>query len=288
MDRFPEVVHTQANETSIEDRPSHDVFSVVFHLCHAASLYNVPACLSLARARVGLETCVSPLVNNTVPVDFESSKELCMRAMHANRAPAASKAAAGCLLFQILEDEENSGEGIIGDTEKICVLEDTLLFMDSSRKESELWKEHASKQSRGKAAGFKCGDKVEANYFMEGTFYPGVIIELKDDGNAVVVQYEDDGSSEVLTVEHVRSMEPSSELSNGPLSDEEALGQINQDEECLFEEYELMAKLAPLLEKVGRRSDAIKQFQQAAEMAMNCGKMKTANDLSMRAAELEG
>lgn len=58
MDRFPEVVHTQPNETSIEDRPSHDVFSVVFHLCHAASLYNVPACLSLARARVGLETCL--------------------------------------------------------------------------------------------------------------------------------------------------------------------------------------------------------------------------------------
>ena len=83
-------------------------------------------------------------------------------------------------------------------------------------------------------------------------------------------------------------MEPSSELSNGPLSDEEALGQINHDEECLFEEFELMAKLAPLLEKIGRRTDAIELFHNAAEIAMNCGKMKTANDLSMHAAELEG
>eukprot|EP00956_Cyclotella_meneghiniana_P017644 scaffold28932_cov72-Cyclotella_meneghiniana.AAC.3 len=288
MDRFPEVVHTTPNQSSIEDRPSHDVFSVVFHLSHAASLYNVPACLSLARARVGLDSCVSPLLNNTVPVDFESSKELCMRAMRATRAPAASKVAAGCLLFQILEDEENSGEGVIGDTEKIRVLEDTLLLIDTSRKESELMKEHAAKQSRGKAAGFKCGDKVEANYFMEGTFYPGVIIEVNEDGSNVVVQYEDDGSSEELTVENVRSMEPSSELSNGPLSDEEALGQINHDEECLFEEFELMAKLAPLLEKIGRRTDAIELFHNAAEIAMNCGKMKTANDLSMHAAELEG
>lgn len=57
MDRFPEIV--PSHEGNIEDQPSHDIFSVIFHLCHAASLYNVQACLALARARVGLETFVS-------------------------------------------------------------------------------------------------------------------------------------------------------------------------------------------------------------------------------------
>lgn len=57
MDRFPEIV--PSHEGDIEDKPSHDIFSVIFHLCHAASLYNVQACLALARARVGLDTFVS-------------------------------------------------------------------------------------------------------------------------------------------------------------------------------------------------------------------------------------
>lgn len=56
MDRFPEIVPT--NGEFVEDAPSHDIFSVIFHLCHAASLYDVSACLALARARVGLDTFV--------------------------------------------------------------------------------------------------------------------------------------------------------------------------------------------------------------------------------------
>ena len=55
-DRFPEIV--QSHGDRVEEKPSHDVFSVIFHLCHAASLKNVPACLALARARVGLDTFV--------------------------------------------------------------------------------------------------------------------------------------------------------------------------------------------------------------------------------------
>lgn len=55
-DRFPEIV--QSHGESMEEKPSHDIFSVVFHLCHAASLNNVPACLALARVRVGLDTSV--------------------------------------------------------------------------------------------------------------------------------------------------------------------------------------------------------------------------------------
>ena len=285
MERFPEVVPASPD---LEDRPSHDIFSVIFHLSHAASLYNVPACLSLARARVGLDSSVSPLLKSTVPIDFDSAKELCTRAMSASRSPAAPKVAAGCLLFQILEDEENAGDAVIGDTEKIRVLKETLSQMDLSRKESDLMKEHVSRQNRGKAAAFQVGDKVEANYFLEGTYYPGVIVEVKDDGATVVVEYEDDGSTETLPVEHVRSVEPSSEISHGFLTDQEALGQANFDEECLFEEYELMSKLGSLMEKANKSAEAIVLFQNAAELAMNCGKMRTAHELNMRAAELGG
>jgi elongation factor 2 kinase len=55
-DRFPEIV--QPYEENPENTPSHDIYSVIFHLCHAASLKNVPACLALARVRVGLDTSV--------------------------------------------------------------------------------------------------------------------------------------------------------------------------------------------------------------------------------------
>ena len=270
---------------NVDDRPSQDIFSVIFHLSHAASLFNVPACLSLARARVGLDSSVSPLLKTNVPIDFDSAKDLLMRAMSAQRASAAGKVAAGCMLYQILDDE-----GDIGDTEKIRVLEETLLQLNMKRTESELVKEHAAKQSRGKAAGFHVGDKIQANYFMEGTFYPGMIVSVNEDNSTVVVQYEDDGSTETLTFDNVRSTEPPSELSldNGSLSDEEALGRVNTDEECLLEEYELMAKLGDLLEKVGRHADAIEQYQNGAELAMENGKMQTANELSMRAAKLEG
>lgn len=284
MDRFPEIVPSDVD--NVEDKPSHDIFSVIFHLCHAASLYNVPACLALARARVGLDTSVSPLLHQNVPVDFESAKDYCKRAMAAERSTAAPKVAAGCLLYQIIEDE-----GTAGGVEKIQILEDTLSFMKQSVDEDRIMKEHAQKESRGKADGFKVGDIVEGNYFMEGTFYSGVVVEVSSDGNSVVVQYDDDGSTESLTCDNVRSLEPASEIlaaQTARLSDEEALGTVNSDEQCLFEEYDLMAKLAELKEKAGDCKIAAELFLEAADLAMNAGKMKTANTYSMRAAELEG
>ena len=285
MDRFPEVVPTHEFKNA-EEAPSHDVFSVIFHLCHAASLYNVPACLSLARTRVGLDSSVSTLLKTNVPIDFESAKELCKRAMSSRRSPAAPKVAAGCLLYQILEDE-----GTAGDMEKINILEETLHMMKLSTDEAEVMKEHVKKLSRGKAEGFHIGDKVEGNYFMEGTFYAGVIVKVSDDGNFVVIQYDDDGSTESLTVDNVRSIEPSTDVcsdQNHPLSDAEALGKENIDEECLFEDYDLMAKLADLKKRNGERSIAVILFQKAAELAMNAGKMQCANNWSMQAVELEG
>jgi uncharacterized small protein (DUF1192 family) len=70
------------------------------------------------------------------------------------------------------------------------------------------------------------------------------------------------------------------------LSDEEAFGVANTDEVVLLD-YEIMSKIADLKEKTGDRTAAAELFQQAAEQAMNAGKMQTANKWSMRAAELE-
>jgi hypothetical protein len=220
-----------------------------------------------------------------VPIDFESSKEFCKRALASERSTAAPKVAAGCLLYQIVEDE-----GTAGDVEKMTILDDILRLMMLSVKEKEIIEEHEKKQSRGKADCFHVGDKVEGNYLMEGTFYPGIIMEISDDGNSVVILYDDDGSSESLSNENLRSLEPASEIlaaQTSRLSDEQALGIVNTDEDCLFEDYDLMAKLAELKAKNGQLSDAAALYQEASLLALNRGKMKTANSWSQRAAELD-
>lgn len=283
MDRFPECVSPDG--VVDDEKPSHDVFSVVFHLSHAASLGNVQACLALARARVGLQSSASPLLHTNIPIDFDSAKDLCRRAMSVERSPASPKAAAGCLLYQILEDEEATG-----DVEKLHVLEEALNFVNVSEREQAAVKEHVKNmKSRGKADGFRVGDVVEGNYFMEGTYYAGKVVEVLDDGNSVVIQYDDDGSTETLTVDNVRPIEMSTEVlshETARLSDEEAFGIANTDEIVLLE-YDLISKIAELKEKTGDRAAAAILFQQAAEMAMTAGKMQTANKWSMRAAELE-
>ena len=220
-----------------------------------------------------------------MPIDFESSKDFCKRALASERSTAAPKVAAGCLLYQIVDEEETAG-----DVEKMIILEDVLKLMKLSAEETQIMKEHEHLQSRGKADGFHVGDKAEGNYFMEGTFYPGIILDVGDDGNSVVIQYDDDGSSESLSNENVRSLEPASEIlaaQTFPLTDEQALGIVNTDEECLFDDYDLMAKLAELKAKHGELSDAAALYQEAAELALNAGKMKTANSWSLLAAELD-
>jgi elongation factor 2 kinase len=206
--------------------------------------------------------------------------------MASERSPALPKAAAGCLLYQILEDEETAGN-----VEKLTVLEETLNFLNLAEREQASVKEHAKNmQSRGKSDGFRIGDIVEGNYFMEGTYYSARVIGVLDGGESVVIQYDDDGSSETLTTENVRSIElVSAEVlshETSRLSDEEAFGVVNTDEIVLLD-YELMSKIGDLKEKTGDRQAASELFQQAAELAMNAGKMQTANNWSMRAAELE-
>jgi hypothetical protein len=227
----------------------------------------------------------SPLLKSNVPIDFESSKEFCKRALASERSTAAPKVAAGCLLYQIFEEEETAG-----DVEKMSVLEDILKLMKLSAEEKQIIKEHEKKQSRGKAGGFHVGDKAEGNYFMEGTFYPGIILEVSHDGNTVVIQYDDDGSSESLSNENVRSLEPASEIlaaQSFTLTDEQALGIVNTDENCLLDDYDLMAKLAALKAKNGEFPDAAELYQEAAELALNAGKMKTASSWSLLAAEFD-
>lgn len=225
-------------------------------------------------------------MKTNVPIDFESSKEFCKRAMASEKSAAAPKVAAGCLLYQIIEDE-----GTAGDVEKINILEETLSMMKLSVEEEEIMKEHKNKQSRGMAEGLHVGDKVEGNYFMEGTFYSGLVVEVCEDGNSVVIQYDDDGSTETLSNENVRSLDPAPEIlaaQTARLSDEEALGTVNTDEQHILQDYDLMAKLAELKSKTGQCANSAALFQEAADLAMNAGKMKSANSCSMRAAELEG
>ena len=88
LGRFPEDVPSFAIEDDSVTDEHHDVFSVLFHLCHGASLYNVPACLSLARVKAGLDTTVSALLSTIVPVDFEGAKDLLRRAMESPHSPA--------------------------------------------------------------------------------------------------------------------------------------------------------------------------------------------------------
>lgn len=282
--RFPEVV---PDDPDGGEKPQHDVYSVVFHLCHAASLRDVPACLALARVRAGLDSSVSDLLKTVVPVDFESAKDLLGRAMESQLSPSAPKAAAGCLLLQILEDE-----GEAGDLALANVVQDTIDFMAKAEIEEE---ERAAKRAvDARGGGIHVGDKVEANYCLEGTFYSGVVTSVSDDGQNITVQYDDDGSSETLTEDNVRvvsgtaaSTEVAPPPVGGPLTDAEALGTTNDDEICLYEAYALKAKLAELKVKLGEKEYAASLYQEAADEAMTAGKMKTAAEWSAKASELE-
>ncbi len=201
--------------------------------------------------------------------------------MASTRSTAAPRVAAGCLLFHIIEDE-----GVAMDVEKMRVLEETLAMMKISANRADCVNENNPLNVEM----FTPGGKVMGNYCMEGTFYSGVVVEVCDDGNSVVIQYDDDGTTEKLSLDNVRSCEPAPKnIASGTarLSDDEALGIVNTDEQCLFEDYDLMAKLAELLASTGHLTNASALYQEAADFAMDDGKMKTANTWSLLAADLE-
>ena len=290
LGRFPDVVPSFPDDEK-EDIPPHDAFSVLFHLAHASSLGCVAACLALGRLHAGLGTCVSPLLDTIVPIDFDAAETLLRRAMQSKFPPAAPKVAAGCLLYQIYLDTAGSdilGPEAVSGTTFMQLLEDILTLMAESHKERQEIDSHR-KRAGVSAVGFHIGDRVEGNYCLEGTYYPGVVESVSADGHCVVVKYDDDGSTESLTREHVRLVVPPTATQTdlgGPLSDEEALGMVNSDEKFSIEPYELRAELARLKAKVGDKKTAAALYEVASNEAMTAGKMKKASEWSLRAAEL--
>merc|ERR1712194_471159 len=121
---------------------------------------------------------------------------------------------------------------------------------------------------------------------MEGTYYPGTVLEVTTKENAdgepqfwITVQYDDDGSSESLPRDHVQMLIPPTATQTamgGPLSDEEAFGGAGdeQDDEIAIKAYELMSELAELKIEAGDKAAASEYYQEAADGAMGDGKMK--------------
>ena len=293
MGRFPEIVPIDPSTDEDNDKfeaPNHDATSVLFHLAHAASLKCVAACLALGRVHAGLGTCVSNLLETIVPIDFDAAKTLLRRAMESPHPPALPKAAAGCFLYQIYLDEKESGDlevEHVPDKILMQLLDDILHLMTEAQQEKDVADSH-QKRDTGSSS-FVPGDRVEANYFLEGTYYPAVVESLSEDGSQITVKYDDDGSTETLTKENVSLVIPpnaTQTVLGGPLSDEEALGSENTDEKVMMEVYELRGELAELKLKTGMKEDAAQLFETASNEAMSSGKMKKATEWSLKAAEI--
>jgi len=271
MGRFPEMA---------EDG-SPCAFSVLFHLCYAASFQYVAGCLALGRLQAGLTTFVSPLLSTIVPVDFDAAKDILRRAMESPYPPAAPKAAAGCLLYQIYQGEVENNEIISpANDSMVTLLQDILALMDESSKEQT---EMQANKKISASIEFEVGDRVEANFAMEGTFYPGIVESISESG--ISVKYDDDGSTETLTKDNVRPIIPATATATAVVSDDEALCTENTDEKCILEAYELKAELADLTSASNNQAAAV-LYEEASTGAMEAGKMKKATEWSLKAAEL--
>jgi len=302
LGRFPETVPNNDSH----DAPSHDVFSVLFHLCQAASLRCVPACLALGRTLAGLGTCVSPLLDTFVPVDFEAAKDLLKRAVDSELPPNLPKAAANCILYQIYidensiareetnhEDENEHGHfpthhTAVSDLVLIDLLEDILDLIAASEEERQTNKIYNERTATGGYT-FQEGDKVEGNYSLEGNYYPGIIDSISENGAVLNVKYDDDGSIEYLSRDNVRMLIPPTATQHdlgGPLTDAEAGFGECTDEVLAMESYQLKADLAKLIAKSGDKPKSAKLYEEAAHEAMEAGKMKTATQWSLIASEL--
>lgn len=300
LDRFPEIVP----DNDLHDAPSHDVFSVLFHLCHAASLRCVPACLALGRILSGHGTSVSPLLDAFVPVDFEAAKDMLKRAMDSEFPPNVPKVAAGCILYQIYIDENSiarEGTNFEDETEQsftehtavsdlvlINLLQDILGLIAASEEERKSNIEYNERTATGSYA-FQVGDKVEGNYALEGNYYSGIVESISENGAVVDVKYDDDESIESLSRDNVRMLIPPTATQHdlgGPLTDDEVGFDECADEIIPIESYELKVDLAKLMVKRGDMSEAAKLYDEAAHGAMEAGKMKTATEWSLIASEL--
>jgi Alpha-kinase family len=368
LNRFPEVAEAaalhatdtqhHARDTSHDEHcppAEHDVLSVLFHLSHAASLMNPPACLALARVLSGRPSSVSTLLTSVVPVDFDLAKELLLRAMatptllskFAARQSVAPKLSAGCLLIALLleerqlnvrhdtDDDESeanreatdvgTASGTTGDKEPPLdgfvrrVLEDTAELYSQYHEEQRQVEVH--RQVKGSCTGpqpgptalasvLRAGDRVEANYALEGTYYSAVVTGILDpvtdaapgsgptSSPVVTVQYDDDGSSEVLPIDQVRIVVPIAATQTrlgGPRMDAGDGCDTNDDDdfddeeldcELLLQHYDLLAMLAQAQEQDGDVKAAAELYEQAASGAAEDGKMQMATAWSLKSSEL--
>ncbi|KAL3936964.1 MAG: hypothetical protein SGARI_002338 [Bacillariaceae sp.] len=218
--------------------------------------------------------------------------------------PAAPKVAAGCILYQIYLDEESCHPTLPDDDEEegdpvsmapkrsvtdaalINLITDILSLMLEAENEKQSKTTH--NKTKVLAHAFHIGDRVMANYFLEGSFYPGVVESISED-SMITVKYDDDGSTEALSKDNVRHVIPPTATQTdlgGPLTDEEALGMENSDEKICMEVYQLRAELAELYAKAGKNDKASLLYEEASSEAMEAGKMKTATEWSLKASEL--
>ena len=331
MGRFPDVEAAARLGHEGEDEVNHDAFSVLFHLSYGAAQRNAPSCLALARVQAGLTTTVSSLLQSIVSVDFDAAKELLERAMHSPYGPIGPKASAACLLYQILHDERSvdydttvipcNGEDyeqkseqalpfVVPDDQKnaavetakvpdlvindeiemVDVLVHAISLLNEMETETAKSKAHRDRVDEGNFT-IQPSDRVEANYCLEGSFYPGSVAEISEDGKLVTVCYDDDGSSEQLPRSEVRLVIPPTATQTnlgGPLSDEEAFGQAHRgDDKFLLCKYQLQAELAEHYAATGIYAPASSLLEEASEGALNDGKMKLAAQWSLRAAEFQ-
>jgi Alpha-kinase family len=377
LNRFPEVAEAAAlhatetttkaagqqreHGTAAHDEPcspaEHDVLSVLFHLSHAASLMNPPACLALARVLSGRPSSVSTLLPSVVPVDFDLAKELLLRATTSPTLLSKSEArqsvsprlSAACLLLTLLLEERqlnvqhnldnesdtndqadasDEASKAPGDKEPPLdgfvrrVLEDAIDLYNQYTDEQRQVEVHrhvtcAAAHQQDSTAGhalasvLRAGDRVEANYALEGTYYPAVVTDVSSAPVSdaatmlVTVQYDDDGSSEALPIDQVRIVVPvaatqtrlggprrekAGDGCNDDDDDEEAEEEFDDDEELdcelLMRPYELLALLAQAQVQDGDTAAAAELYGLAASGAADDGKMQLATAYSLKSSEL--
>lgn len=224
------------------------------------------------------------------------------------------KVAAGCLLYQILRDEQRSiqiqidvdcdaDKNILANVcngtsnlkrEMLNVLEDSLQLMQELEKEDQDVQQYKKKLSTQGGIGLMVGDRVEANYALEGTFYPAVIEEIITDQGSdkqYIVKYDDDNTCETLSSQNIRARVPPTATQSslgGPLSDEKAFNSNcdETDDAIPMKQYELQLELAQIKEEMKDYKAASILYESAADGAIADGKMKSATSWSLKAAEL--
>jgi hypothetical protein len=172
------------------------------------------------------------------------------------------------------------------------LLEETLQLLDDVQAEESIVTQHRVTVERG--SGLHAGDRVEADYSLEGSYYAAVVVETATDEHGsmqVTVRYDDDGTSETLPSDHVRQWIPPTATQTslgGPLSDEAAFGsdRCSDDSFVVAKYYELEFDLAKLKEAAGDLASASALYESAADGAMTDVKMKTVTTWSLKAAAL--